>query len=698
MSTLYSHVSTEHIVNLSTAILSDHEKEILSLGLSFVHKPKVMLPEELNKSFSRFIVNKPLRNQIIKSIMETPNKSCLTKRELRGLKQLKQRKDIVIRKADKGDSWVILNMNDYFGECYRQLDDVNYYTELATHQMEHTTKIYKNCLHSAYKRKVIPAALCNSLMPKPEAKVRQFYILPKIHKSPQLWPIPNLIPPGRPIISNVNSIDTNICQYVNAWLTPIVVKLPQVIKSTEQLLAILNDIEVPSSCLLFTMDVESLYTNIPLGEGLEITKQFFAKFPDPKRPDELVLNLLSISLFKNEFQCGDRFFKQTKGVAMGKNYAPNFANIFLADWEAKVLDRTHLKPLGWWRYIDDIFGIWPYSLKSLKEFVELVNSVNSSIKVTANISITDTQFLDLIIFKDDAFLENKRLSTTIYLKPTSSLRLIHKRSFHPQKMKASTIKNQMTRYIRNSSRYSDFNKSLKHFLQSIESQGYSHSFLRKLKTEVIRNNNILIENDRFIRGFHPCGKCVTCRIHGVHRHSLVQNGAIQYINQYMSCETSNIVYVIQCALCMKIYIGETSMPLRKRIQSHLSSIRRNVDTPVSRHFNDASHTIEHLKFSGIKHNSSWSKEKRLVMEEKLIKRFCSQFPSGMNEKTQLHSMFLPIPFKGKFTFTPLLNENRDCLPPPAYMTGTPLHRILNTNTNPRLESFCAGQTPQDLAV
>ena len=44
------------------------------------------------------------------------------------------------------------------------------------------------------------------LTPPSEPRHRQLYLLPKIHKSADKWPQKDLMPPGRPIISDCNSM------------------------------------------------------------------------------------------------------------------------------------------------------------------------------------------------------------------------------------------------------------------------------------------------------------------------------------------------------------------------------------------------------------------------------------------------------------------------------------------------------------
>ena len=40
---------------------------------------------------------------------------------------------------------------------------------------------------------------------------------------------------------------------------------------------------------------------------------------------------------------------------MGKKFAPNYANLFLAEWDEKALEKCVLKHSVYWRFLDDIF-------------------------------------------------------------------------------------------------------------------------------------------------------------------------------------------------------------------------------------------------------------------------------------------------------------------------------------------------------
>ena len=50
--------------------------------------------------------------------------------------------------------------------------------------------------------------------------------------------------------------------------------------------------------------------------------------------------LLELSLLHNDFVLDDLWFLQTSGNAMGKRYAPSFANIFMASLEDYALSKA----------------------------------------------------------------------------------------------------------------------------------------------------------------------------------------------------------------------------------------------------------------------------------------------------------------------------------------------------------------------
>ena len=72
---------------------------------------------------------------------------------------------------------------------------------------------------------------------------------------------------------------------------------------------------------------------------------------------------------------------------------------------------------------------------------------------------------------------------------------------------------------------------------------------------------------------------------------------------HLSCELSDIVYLITCRKCDKYYVGETGRSFRSRKYEHILSVNKpkeNRITPVSKHFTDKEHSVKDLRFSILK--------------------------------------------------------------------------------------------------
>ena len=95
-----------------------------------------------------------------------------------------------------------------------------------------------------------------------------FYMLPKIHKS-------KIPPRGRPIVSSVNSLTKKISMLLDVILQPFVLKTKSYIRDTGDFLSKVQGIELTSDDWMFSMDVSSLYTNIPHNDGIDCIKEVF---------------------------------------------------------------------------------------------------------------------------------------------------------------------------------------------------------------------------------------------------------------------------------------------------------------------------------------------------------------------------------------------------------------------------------------
>ena len=94
---------------------------------------------------------------------------------------------------------------------------------------------------------------------------------------------------------------------------------------------------ISSKTFLATMDVSSLYSNIDHEEGVKACEYALNKRKTPLIPTSVLTNLIMTVLKSNKLKFGERFFHQIKGTAMGTLMAVNFADLFMAKFETKML-------------------------------------------------------------------------------------------------------------------------------------------------------------------------------------------------------------------------------------------------------------------------------------------------------------------------------------------------------------------------
>ena len=95
---------------------------------------------------------------------------------------------------------------------------------------------------------------------------------------------------------------------------------------------------------------------------------------------------------------------------MGTKMAVAFANIFMAKIENEILRQSTTKPIFWKRFVDDVISMWNTSRDKIEDFLVKANSLHPKIKFTAEISETETIFLDTKVYKGDRF--NKESTET----------------------------------------------------------------------------------------------------------------------------------------------------------------------------------------------------------------------------------------------------------------------------------------------
>jgi hypothetical protein len=300
----------------------------------------------------------------------------------------------------------------------------------------------------------------------------------KVHKTPIT---------GRPIVSSINSITYFASKYIDHVLQPMLKYISSNVQSSQQVIA---ELEITNhftdDCVLLCADIDSLYPNIPITEGLKFFKQSL-EFHKANHPHEFrnlnidfIHDLMEWVLKNNFFTFGSLYYKQLNGTAMGTPAAVVFACLFLDQVEREVLKKRNFTPLYFKRFIDDIFGVFK-SREEAKEYISIFNSILPTIHCSSyTISDKEGIFLDLTIFKGTRFVSKQLFDVKVYQKPQNKYLYLPPNSFHPKAVFTSFISAELDRYRTYCNNDDDYEHICKLFSTRLIARGYKEEFLQPI--------------------------------------------------------------------------------------------------------------------------------------------------------------------------------------------------------------------------
>ena len=156
-----------------------------------------------------------------RDISDNKGQKNLSKSERIALKELSDLTDIIITKADKGGTVVIMDANDYINEAHHQLNIKDPTTNIA--KLVNTIQNFKK--EKLLKEKIADGSkLSNPKTPK-------FYMQPKVHKNDNL---------ARQVVSSVSCHTSSIFKYIDNHLSPIVKDISSYVRDTKDFLTKLS--------------------------------------------------------------------------------------------------------------------------------------------------------------------------------------------------------------------------------------------------------------------------------------------------------------------------------------------------------------------------------------------------------------------------------------------------------------------------
>ena len=164
-----------------------------------------------------------------------------------------------------------------------------------------------------------------------------------------------------------------------------------------------------------SVDIKSLFTNIPLTETLYLCVQNLYRNQTHvgSLTKSIFYSLLKITMFESLFIFNGEFY----GVAIGSALGPTSANVFMCHFENIWLENclAHFRPIAYRRFVDDTFLLFR-TKDHVEKFKNYLNKQHKNIKFTSEIEENSSlSFLDITITR-----ENSKFVKSVYRKPTFS--------------------------------------------------------------------------------------------------------------------------------------------------------------------------------------------------------------------------------------------------------------------------------------
>ena len=155
----------------------------------------------------------------------------------------------------------------------------------------------------------------------------------------------------------------------------------------------------------------------------------------------------------------------------------------MAKIEKEILRQSTTKPIFWKRFIDDVISMWNTSRDKIEDFLVKANSFHPTIKFTAEISETETTFLDTKVTKvtdsmRNLFLTCERISKL--QKPFNtriSIRVTRQAS-------VDIIKGEELRLLRTNSSQFTFEENIRNFKTHLQNRDYPARIVEKHLSEI----------------------------------------------------------------------------------------------------------------------------------------------------------------------------------------------------------------------
>ena len=667
-----THDPDKVVFNFSSLDLCDATKTLLARGLDYalpehnIQYEDYMLPYELLyrgvKNFAKspedaINLHARLKNVAVTSFsrfkQNNRHENNLTNEELNALNSLMKNNNIVIQKSDKGNTVVLCDKAAYIERMKELIEDDTKFTHLNKPPDEWLSYIlssekrvrqalYKYCeSNKKHVKYVFTEQQYWSIAPT-GTKPGILYGLPKIHKA-----LVNNLPKFRPIISMIATPTYKLSKFLVPIIEPITTN-EYTVKDSFSFAQEVVDFD--SNLFMSSLDVTSLFTNIPLNETTDIIcDELFKDKELICGMDKTVFReLLVLAMEETCFVFDGKLYKQCDGVSMGSSLGPHYANSFLCKHERKWIEDCpdNIKPLKYRRYVDDIF-ILCRDKEHHSQFLKYMNSKHENISFTEETESNNTMpFLDVLITRS-----NGSFVTSLYRKATFSGVFTNFYSFISIQFKASLISTLLYRCFHLTSSNELFHQEVERLREILAKNSYPLEFIDQCITSFLNKQykpkptvatvepktttimlpflgKVSLEIRNRLRKYTKKYVQNCCKLQVIFRSQRRLKRLFSFKDKLPTSLQSYIIYLYKCRACNSSYIGKTDRHQTVRWCEHLKltpitrqqSKSKTKPTAIQEHITSTQHQGSLEDFEVIGRESSRNDFFLRVKESLLIKR------------------------------------------------------------------------------
>ena len=516
--------------------------------------------------------------------------AIFNKQDLSILKDFSRNSDIIVTKPDKGKGVVIINKTDYINSMNTIVSDKTKFEEIKTPMKTFALKMedkVNNILRKLKSLKLMSEDTYKALYASGTAP-GILYGLPKIHKKDFGSKFQ-----FRPIFAAYNTPSFKLAKFLVPILNPFT-NSANTVSNSFCFAKDIIEIDNANNFVMASFDIESLFTNIPLSETIDICLERLFTTPTTTvigLSKALFRKTLEIAVMNSFFIFNNKLFAQREGLGMGLPLGPTFANIFMCFHETVWLNDCPLefKPALYKRYVDDTFLLFN-DASHIQPFLDYLNSRHPNIKFTKEIESDNClSFLDVKVSRKDS-----KFHTSVYRKPTFSGLGLSFFSFCSLRFKINAVKTLVFRAYNICSGYVCLHKEFEFLCEFFCNNGYPKFLVHKVISNFL--------NSRYEQSVMKTESCESvylslpyfgqqseklkselCKIlkkyiPNKHFNIILVNKSrlgnfFRFKDALPMCMRSNLVYHFSCASSCEAsergYVGSTIRTLGNRIADHM---------------------------------------------------------------------------------------------------------------------------------